>query len=671
MSIGRVSGSALFSVAVAYAALGGLGLALAIGPGYASPVFPAAGLALAIALRFGAGVLPAIWIASLALNTGLAAWHGSLSPGTALVAVGMASGATLQAWLGRHLVLRGSLEKWQRLEHEADMFRFFLRGGVLACLVSATCGVSSLAIAGIVPAGDLGFIWWTWYVGDTLGVLIVAPLVIGWLHRKDSVWQPRLKTMAAPVLVMLLLATVAFLGTARWEGERQHSAIDDQGAELASALERRFIAHREMLAALARAIEIKPDLSLDQFDHFTAATLRDQPDIFGLSFNPYVTRARRTEFERRMAAIYPDGKFQITERSAAGQITRAGDRPEYVTVGYISPLSGNSRAIGFDIHSEPRRRAAITRARQSGQVTVTEPIRLVQEQQERPGALILAPAFRPGLSTGQKAAGGELAGFGVAVIKIDEMVEIATRGLLAPGLVFSLEDPATDPAMRELYRSDSSAASAAGDPAWQKTLMMADREWVLKLFVTDAYRQAHRSWMAWGIGVAGLMFAALLQMLLLAVTGRTALIQRQVADQTEEIRAKNEALLGYQQHLENMVEQRTAELNDARLHLEQKVEARTAALEMAQRTLLQSKQAAEVASRAKSEFLATMSARDPHPHERRAGLPGPAPGPRLPSCLRQPRASCAMRLSSAALMRALLDDLLDCHEDRGRQAQSW
>ena len=36
------------SIALAYMALGGLGLAFAIGKGYASPIFPAAGLALAV-----------------------------------------------------------------------------------------------------------------------------------------------------------------------------------------------------------------------------------------------------------------------------------------------------------------------------------------------------------------------------------------------------------------------------------------------------------------------------------------------------------------------------------------------------------------------------------------------------------------------------------------------
>ncbi|MFZ4860311.1 MAG: MASE1 domain-containing protein [Desulfuromonadaceae bacterium] len=51
-------------IAPAYALLGALGLMLAIGPGYASPIFPAAGLALVAALLFSRRALPGIWLGS-------------------------------------------------------------------------------------------------------------------------------------------------------------------------------------------------------------------------------------------------------------------------------------------------------------------------------------------------------------------------------------------------------------------------------------------------------------------------------------------------------------------------------------------------------------------------------------------------------------------------------
>jgi signal transduction histidine kinase/CheY-like chemotaxis protein/integral membrane sensor domain MASE1 len=521
----------ILSISALYALLGWLGLALAIPPGYASPVFPAAGFALAVTLHYGLRVLPAVWLGSLLLNMGVSLMNGSLSATTFLVAAGIGTGAVLQAWAGQHLIQKRLTPKALELNQEKDVFQFLALGGTVACLIAATAGVTTLLISGIVPSSAVGYSWWSWYVGDVLGVFTAAPLVLGALQRNRASWRARLLVVAPPVFGVLALAVLMFLAAARWELANHQSKIDDQGNMLAQALDHRFIAHREMLASLARVIEITPDLGLAQFDYFTKTTLRDHQDLFALSYNPYVTLEQRQEVERRMARLYPHRQFQITERDAQRSLVRAGERPEYVTVGYISPLEGNWPAIGFDINSEPKRRDAIIRARVLGRSAATSPIQLVQEEQKRPGVLVLTPAFRQGAIT------QELIGFAVAVIKVDQMVDIAIKNKLAPGLIMEIEDPAAEAGYRVLYRSGGTPTAAQQQAAWQAPLMMADRKWVLRIIPTEAYLQQHRPWLAWVVGVVGLVLAALLQMLMLGVTGRAAQIQRRVDEQTEEIRA--------------------------------------------------------------------------------------------------------------------------------------
>ena len=499
--IKSIPGISVFQVAIIYAVLGGLGLALAIPPGYASPVFPASGFALAVVLIRGKRTLPAIWLGSLTLNIGVALTRGHLSTTTVLVSLGIASGALLQTWAGHALVQRWSAEKWQRLEQERDVISLLALGGPLACLVSATVGVSSLFLAGIIPLVATGFAWWNWYVGDTLGVLLAAPLVLGLLQRHAPDWRGRLKTMALPVLVVLAITAATFFGAARWEAESQQDRLQELGSALARDLDNRFVAHHEALVSLARLIEVTPDLGPAQFEHLTMATLRDKPDVFALSFNPYVTQAQREDFERRMAAVSPGGRFEITERNEQRQLVRAGDRPDYVSVGFIRPLEGNLPAIGFDINSEPLRRDAIQRARSSRRTAATAPIRLVQETRERAGVLVLSPAYRNRPSDSIDTSDADLTGFTVAVIKVDEMVELATQGRLVPGLVIELDDAAAEPSRRALYRTPGASPAAAGMPAWTTRLLMTDREWELRVVPTVAYIEQHRPWLAWGVGV--------------------------------------------------------------------------------------------------------------------------------------------------------------------------
>jgi PAS domain S-box-containing protein len=64
-------------------------------------------------------------------------------------------------------------------------------------------------------------------------------------------------------------------------------------------------------------------------------------------------------------------------------------------------------------------------------------------------------------------------------------------------------------------------------PGWQTTLRMGDRGWTLAVHPTRAYHHEHRAGMVWALGVVGLLLTLLLQILMLGMTGRTAVIQRQ------------------------------------------------------------------------------------------------------------------------------------------------
>src|SRR5690606_27126980 len=81
-------------------------------------------------------------------------------------------------------------------------------------------------------------------------------------------------------------------------------------------------------------------------------------------------------------------------------ITPAGDRPEMAPVVYIEPFEGsNMRAFGFDMLSEPGRRAAMLAAAASGSAVLTGPTRLLQQSDARNdrGVLISYPVYLGGM----------------------------------------------------------------------------------------------------------------------------------------------------------------------------------------------------------------------------------------------------------------------------------
>ena len=60
---------------------------------------------------------------------------------------------------------------------------------VLSTVVSATLGVTSLTLSGFAQWNRYPAVWLTWWLGDAVGELIVAPLLVIWLTRPYPEWK--------------------------------------------------------------------------------------------------------------------------------------------------------------------------------------------------------------------------------------------------------------------------------------------------------------------------------------------------------------------------------------------------------------------------------------------------------------------------------------------------
>jgi signal transduction histidine kinase/CHASE1-domain containing sensor protein len=525
--------------ALFYLLLGGLGITLAIAPGYASPVFPAAGFAAAIMLTSGYRALIGVALGSWLLNLAISYQSGDSMPFAALPAAAIACGSALQALIAARLVKKWLGSSWLTMESLRAILLTLLLAGPVASLISASNGTAMLYLFGTLSPDEVGFTWWNWWIGDTLGVMAIMPLSIAILHRKHSPWRENLTILVLPVLSLIVLVAVAFFATSRIEAENQNKRIQDQAETFTNLLLQRFIAHQEALSALRRLIEVTPEMTYSQFQHFTQITLQENPDISALSLNAYVRAEDRITFEQRVATTQSVDNYAIRERDRHGKLVRARERPYYVAVQYITPAAENTGALGYDINSEPVRSSAISKAIASGQPAVTAPIQLVQEASSNVGLLLMHPAFLRSNYTPSESVEDKLIGFSVAVLKVSQMVEIATRSARNPDLVYHIYDQYSG--TPNLYQSSSHIESSTSF-RWRQDLQMADRRWHIEVFPTQAFIKDNRPWTAWAVGVGGLLLVCLLQMMLLIITGRTRTIKRKVNEQTFELKMKSDAI---------------------------------------------------------------------------------------------------------------------------------
>jgi signal transduction histidine kinase/ActR/RegA family two-component response regulator len=190
-------------LAVVYFVAGKLSLKLAFLHASASPVWPPAGIALAALLLFGLRLWPAIFISAFLVNLTTA--------GNVFTSLGIATGNTLEAVIGAWLIQRFG-DGLRVFERAYDVFRFAL-AVALSALVSATIGLTGLALAGFADWANYPDIWLTWWLGDLGGVVMFAPLLVLWLAQPLRRLNPaRDPEVAILLLLLTLLSEVVFGG---------------------------------------------------------------------------------------------------------------------------------------------------------------------------------------------------------------------------------------------------------------------------------------------------------------------------------------------------------------------------------------------------------------------------------------------------------------------------
>lgn len=157
------------ALALAYVVAGRLGLALDAVSGFATLVWAPTGLALAALIYFGRSLWPGVAAGALLVNV----WNGASLP----IAAGIATGNTLEAVAGALLLERTSPLRLP-LRRPGDVIAFVVLAGGIATTISATVGVTSLLFGGLVEPGGLLRTWGAWWLGDTVGALVVAPVLL-------------------------------------------------------------------------------------------------------------------------------------------------------------------------------------------------------------------------------------------------------------------------------------------------------------------------------------------------------------------------------------------------------------------------------------------------------------------------------------------------------------
>jgi signal transduction histidine kinase/ActR/RegA family two-component response regulator/sensor domain CHASE-containing protein len=507
-------------ITLAYVGTGKLALLLAVPPGYASPIFPPAGIAVAATLIGGPVTLPWIFLGSLLLN----AWIG-YSAGYHLdevcfaAAVVIATASMLQAAVGGR-AFRRIVGYPARLDNSRDLSLFLLLSP-LFCLTSATLSLTGLWALGVVKLPDLMSSWISWWIGDTLGVLLALPLVLVIAGEPRALWRGRARPVALPMLLFFALFTAIFIRVSRWEHEEALLEFRLLSQQTIDKIRAGLKEQELFLEQLERSFSRPAALSRTDFRHLVQNLLERFPTIQAVKWAPQILSPQRAAFEAAQQSDLPG--FEIREVDPSGHQRGAADRARYFPVTYVEPLKGNEHIVGFDLASEAGRRAAVEATLDTGIVTATPPIRLIQEQGEQLG-ILLVYAVHDGSS-------------GVGVVSVALRMGTFMTGLLAP-VNSMIRVRLVDLEPNKTLYSDLPPDGVF----YSDTFAFGGRRYGVETAPTEFYLVQHRSWQSWAVLVIGVFSTGLLGALLLLGTGYTRRIETVVDERTHDLANVNRRL---------------------------------------------------------------------------------------------------------------------------------
>ncbi|MDC0949027.1 PAS domain S-box protein, partial [Gammaproteobacteria bacterium] len=287
--------------------------------GYSAPLWPPVGIALAWVLIKGYAILPGLFIAALIariVNESMVYGSDALHSVWLLGAFAIAIATTLQAAIARCLITQ-VITLPTRVETLREWSLLSLIGGPLACLVTSAIGAAVLFADGTVDRGQVAETWFEWWLADSLGVLLIAPVLLVLFGPCQDGRPTRLRRIivSLPVIGVVGMLMLAYHYAKTWEAE-DHKVRFLESANLRADLIRETVERYSTgLHSIAHYSASHRDLSEATFAAFAHKHLQGNDGIVAVEWH----ETNPSASDRRYLAAIDDNHQSVQDVLSANQ----------------------------------------------------------------------------------------------------------------------------------------------------------------------------------------------------------------------------------------------------------------------------------------------------------------------------------------------------------------
>lgn len=243
-----------------------------------------------------------------------------------------------------------------------------------------------------------------------------------------------------------------------------------------------------------------------------------RPAIEALVWAPRVPLSRRTTFEGAAQKEIPG--FEFREMTTARKLVAAGSREEYFPSYYAESHFSTRFAAGFDSGSDPARREAIARARDTGKPVSSGRIVVLREGAEHPvGFVIFQPVYRHAATLATTEQRREaFTGVVFGVLTVSDLINAVLDRFESANIALALYDnPLQKPegllatwSPKGHQPPRTSTPDTPPKPQRRVPFETAGRTWLAVLTPANGQFGVAPTWGAWGILIVGATLSLLL-----------------------------------------------------------------------------------------------------------------------------------------------------------------
>ncbi len=500
-------------------------------------IWAPAGFALVGCCLWGWRFLPGIFIASAAFNFSTHPDASLLQLATPLgLEVSMiALGASIQAYVGSEL-LRRWIGNPLYLKSDKQAIYFIFIVGIAVNLISPNIGVLALSLfnTGYSPSNHWGNVFY-WWLGDSLGVMIVSPLLLSILRLPPSAdkyfeanaSRPQNNMVSATALLIFASVTLTTLFFSHYSKSNAIELAKREMAVLQSAIYQQLSSSTKQIAVLANYIQTNPNLSRSQFEAFASQLRERKAAIKALSWNPIIEWSQVSEFEQQLAQHYHH-PYEVKGKPLSPQ-------DPVVVVKFISPVQGNEAAIGFNVYSNEKRKSVLQQEHAPLTPFATPIIQLVQSETVKAAYLMFMPVYQTNTDEEKTISDGQpIIGYATGVFLVEKILANALDTQRESMFFYELMEQGSNTTFASNTNTDKAILSTSAGVE-KITFNLAGQTWQMNVLPNPEFVTHYQSQLSMMVYVLQFILAAIIMMLILMMNSHQMILNVKVSHRTKEL----------------------------------------------------------------------------------------------------------------------------------------